>query len=150
MSILKRQVSSSWNFASSFIAMTHKFSGSFKLIHFLLWIKGDQSPNFETFDYTGKNLPNYSCHFPNHKSVFLQILHRFSVSWNITSLYFFSSNVIYLAQKKPIKIEILKISGAQAKIHQIQNSSFVEQKINFSSDFASLFDVVRHNSSILS
>ena len=56
-------------------------SVNFKLIHFLLWIKeSHQSPNFKTFECSGKNLPNSSYHFPNHKSVFLQILHHSSVS----------------------------------------------------------------------
>ena len=31
----------------------------------------------------------------------------------------FRSNVIYVAQKEPIKVEILRISPAQVKIHQI-------------------------------
>ena len=100
-------------FALFFIVMTHNSTVKFKLIHFLLWIKGShQSPDFET-------LPNSSYHFPDHKSVFLQILHHSSVSWKITPLYFFRSNVIYFAQKEPIKVEILRISGAQVKIHQI-------------------------------
>ena len=73
---LKRQVSSTSNFASFFIVMAHNSSVNFKLIHFLLWIKGShQSSSFETFECSGKNLPNSSCHFPNHESVFVQILH---------------------------------------------------------------------------
>ena len=37
-----------------------------------LWTKvSDQSPNFETFKCSGKSLPNFSCHFPNHKSLFV-------------------------------------------------------------------------------
>ena len=66
MSVLKQQVNSS----SFFIVMTHNSSGNFKLIHFLLSIKGfHQSPNFETFKCSAENL-SYSCHFPNHKSFF--------------------------------------------------------------------------------
>ena len=78
MSVLKRQVNSSSNFASFFIAMTHNNSSvNFKLIHFLLWIKGShQIPNFETFKCLGETLPYSSCHFPNHESVFFQILHH--------------------------------------------------------------------------
>ena len=34
-------------------------------------------------------------------------------------MYFFRSNVIYFAQKEPIKVEILRISNAQIKILQI-------------------------------
>ena len=81
MSILKQQVNSSSNFVSFFIVMTDNSSVIFKLMHFVLWIKGShQSPNFETFKHFGNNLPNSSSHFLNHKSVFLQILHHSSVS----------------------------------------------------------------------
>ena len=38
----------------------------------------------------------------------LQILHQSSVPLNITSLYIFSSKIIYFYQKKPIKVQILK------------------------------------------
>ena len=66
---------------SFFIVMTHNSSANFKLIHFLLWMKeSHQSPSCDTFKYFGENLPNSSCHFSNHKTVFLQILHHFSVS----------------------------------------------------------------------
>ena len=47
MSILNWQFNSSSNFASFSIIKTKNFPVSFKLIHFLLWIKGSyQSPNF--------------------------------------------------------------------------------------------------------
>ena len=39
------------------------------------------------------------------RSVFIQILHHYSVSWKITPLYFFSSNLIYFGQKEPIKVK---------------------------------------------
>ena len=42
----------------------------------------------------------------NSKSVFLQILHHSSVSWDKTPLYFFSWNFIYFQQKEPIKVQI--------------------------------------------
>ena len=71
---------------------------NFKLTPFLLWIKGShQSSNFETFKSSGENFPYSSCHFLNHKSVFLQILHHHSVSWKITPLYSFKSNIKYFA-----------------------------------------------------
>ena len=109
VSILKWQVNSSSNFASFFTVMISNSSGNFNLIHFLLWIKGFyESPYFETFKCSGENLPYSSCHFLNHKSVFLQILHHSSVSWKITPLYFFRSNVIYFARKGPVKVQILE------------------------------------------
>ena len=105
MSILKWQVNSSSNFASFFIVMTYNSSADFKLILFLLWIKGSQSPNF-TNECSGKSLPNSSCPFPNHKSVFLQILHQPSASWKITTLYFFRSNIKYFAQSEQVKVQV--------------------------------------------
>ena len=121
MSIFKWQVNSSSNFASFFIIMTHNSSVNFKLILFLFWIKGSQqSPNVETFKCSSENLPWSSCHFPNHKSVFLQISHHPSVSWKITPLYFFRSNIKYFAQyKNQWQCKLLRILSARVKIHQI-------------------------------
>ena len=65
---------------------------------------------FYTFKCSDENLLNSSCHFSNHKSVFLQILHDSSVPWKITPLYVFRSNVIYFARKGPIKVQILEAS----------------------------------------
>ena len=101
---------SSLRFATFFIVMTRNFLVNFKLIHFLLWTKvPHKSPNFEIFKCSDENLPNSSCYFSNHKSVFLQILHQCLVSWKITLLLFFSSNIIYFGQKKPIKVHIFEI-----------------------------------------
>ena len=56
--------------------------------------------------------------FSNHMSVLFRILHQSSVQWKITPLYRSRSNVIYFAQKEPIKVEILRISSVQVKIRQ--------------------------------
>ena len=105
-------------------------------MHFILWTKGShENTNFDTFKCSDENLLNSSCHFPNYKSVFLQILHDSLVSWYITPLHFFRSKVIYFAQKGPIKVTKLL--------------SFLKQKISFSSNFAPLFSIMRHISSIL-
>ena len=110
MSILNWQVNSTSNFPSFLIVITHSNPVNFKLIHFLLWVKrSHQSPNFETFESSGENLQNFSCYFWKHKPVFLQILHQSSMPSNITSLYFFSSKIIYFGQKQPIKVQIFKI-----------------------------------------
>ena len=148
MSILKRQVKSSSNFASFFFFMTLNSSANFKLIHFLFWIKGSrQSCNFETFECSGKNLPISSCHFPNHKSVFHQSLHHLAVSWNIVLQYFFSSNIICFVQKERIKVQIFETFECWCE--NSPNSCLFWKQISFSSIFASLFSVMRHNSSTL-
>ena len=104
VSVLKWKVNSSSNFALFLIVMTHNSSVNIKVIPFLLWAKGShQSSNFDTFRCSGENLPNFSCLFSNHWSVFLQNLRNSSVSWKITHLYFCSWNNIYFGQKEPIK-----------------------------------------------
>ena len=103
-SVLKWQVNSSSDVALFFIVMTHNSSGNFKVTPFLLWTKGShQSPNFDTFKCSAENVPDFLCHFSNHKSGFLQNLHNSSVSWKITPLYFCNSNNIYFGHKEPIK-----------------------------------------------
>ena len=139
MSILKWQVNSSSKFASFFIVMTYNSSVNFKLIHFLLWTKGSyQSPNFETFEFSHENLPNSSCHFPKQKSVSFSILHQSSVSWKITPLYFFSTNIIYVGQKQHIKVQTfldIRVLGSKfTKLcHFWNNISVFLQKLHHSS-----------------
>ena len=58
----------------------------------------------ETFKCSGQILSNSLCQFWNKKLIPLQILYPSSVSWKVISLYFFSSNYIYFAQKEPIKM----------------------------------------------
>ena len=87
-------------------------------MHFLLWTKrSHQSSNVDTFKCSGKNLPNSSCHFSNHKLVFLQVFYYSLLPCKIAPLYFLMSNVIYFAQKEAINAEILRILSAQQKIH---------------------------------
>ena len=111
MSFWKAQISFSSNFASIFSAIKHNslyvfswnilYFGQKQLIYYLSQI-------FEIFECSGKNWSKSSCHFPNRKEVFLQILHDFSVSSKITPQYFFRSKIIYFAQKGPIKVQILE------------------------------------------
>ena len=90
MSVLKRQVNSSLDFPSFFSVITYKSSVNFKLIYFLLWAKGfHENTNFDIFKCSDQNLLNSSCHFWKHKSVFLQLLHQYSVPSNKTAQYFF-------------------------------------------------------------
>ena len=100
MSILKWQVNSLSNFASFFIFMAQISSANTKLIYFQLWTKEpNQSPKFETFKFSGKNLSNISCYFPNH-ILFSNFAHSL-VSRKIAPLYFL---------KQLIKVQILEIS----------------------------------------
>ena len=148
MSVLKWQVNSFLNFVSFFIVMTHNSSVNFKLIHFFFWIKeSHQSPNFETFKCYGKNLLISSCHFPSHKSVFLETLHHSSLSWNITHLYFLGQKLCTLHKGNQSKWKFWEFWVLRSKFTMFV--SFSKQQISFSSNFASLFNVMRNNSSIL-
>ena len=125
MSVLKWKVISSSNFALFFIVMIHNSSVNFKVIPFPVWTKGShQSSNFDTVKCSGENLPNFSCLFSNHWSLFLQNLHNSSVSRKITPLYFWRSNNIYFGHKEPIKKnKFLDFSSARVK--------FCEVHVNF-------------------
>ena len=119
--------------------MTHNSAVNLKLTHFLLWTKGSyQSSNFDTFKCSGENLQNSSCHFPSNNSVFLQILHHSSMSWEITPLYFFSSKNTYFAQKEPIKVKIFvtfTCSGQKLSdfLFQFWNNESIPLQILYSS-----------------
>ena len=125
MSILNWRVNSSSNVASFFFVMTHNSPVNFKLIHFLLWIKGpNKSPNFETCVCSGENVPNCSCHFPNHKSLFLQILRHSLVSWNITPLYVLAQTLYTLVKSSPLKCKIFRLLSTRVKIRPIPYVNF--------------------------
>ena len=142
MSVLKWLVNFFSNFASFFIVTTHNSPVDFKLINFLLWMKGpNKSANFETSVCSCEILPKSSCHFPNQKSVFLQILHHPLVSWNITPLYFFSSNIIYLGQKQSIKVQIFQTQVLKSKFVKFL-LSVLKRQVNSSSDISSFFNVM--------
>ena len=111
------QVNSSSNFASFFIVMT--LLCKFQAQSFSTFLESHQSPNFETFKCTGEDLPYSLRHFPNNRSVFLQILHSSLVSEKITPLALYLPNVIYFAQKEQIQVKILRILNTYFKIHQI-------------------------------
>ena len=103
---------------------------------------------FETFKCLGQILSNSLCQFWNDKSIPLQILHPSSVSWKITSLYFFSSSNIYFAEKEPIKNKIFWD-------FQVLGSKFVKffmsalkWQVSSPSNFAHFFIVMTDNSSV--
>ena len=85
MSVLKWQVNSSSNFALFFIVMT---MNPLQILRSYLFYFGQKDPIKVPIltKCSGENLPNILSLFSNHKSVFLQNLYNFSVSWKITPL----------------------------------------------------------------
>ena len=80
-----------------------------------------------------------SFHFPNHRSVFPQILHHSSVSWKITPLFFFRSNVIYFHKRNQSKCKFWEFRVLKSKFTNFL--SFLKQQIRFSQ--------ILHHSSVL-
>ena len=80
-----------------------------------------------------ENLSNSSCHFWKHKSIFLQILHHYSVPSNITLLHFLSQKYT-LVKSSQLKWKFFRFSGAQVKLLLM---SILNWHINSSSNLAS-------------
>ena len=103
-------------------------------MYFLLLTKwSHESTNFDNFKCFDENLSNSSCHFSNHKPVFLQVLHGSLVSLKITPQYFFWSNVTYFAKKGQITEQILETQVVGSKFATFL--SFLKQQVGFSSNF---------------
>ena len=75
-----------------------------------------------------ESLPNSSCHFWKHKTVFLQILYQPLVPSDITPRYSFSSNIIYFAQNQPIKVQTFEIFECSAQNSSNSSSQFWTDK----------------------
>ena len=136
------------DFLSFFSAITHNSSVNFQLKHFLHWAKGyHESTNFHALKCSDENFLNSSCHFSNQTSVFLQILHDSSVSWKIFPRYFFRLNVIFSAWKGQIKVQIFE-TFENCDQNSLNSFYFWNNKLFFFSNFASLFSVMRHKSSV--
>ena len=119
-------------FASLFVVMPHNSPVSFEVIKFPLLVKGShESPNFETLECSGSNLPDSSCHFWKQESLFLQILYQSSVLSHIPSLYFFGSNIIYFGQKQTIKVQIFETFECSSQNLSISFPQFRNDKSFF-------------------
>ena len=86
--------------------------------------------------------------FETIRSGFIQILHHCSVSWKITPLYFFSSNLIYFGQKQPTEVKFLDFWVVGWKFTKFL-VSYLKPRVSFSLNFASLFNVMGDKSSVL-
>ena len=126
----------------------HNSSVKSKLRHFWLWNKvSHESPNFDSFKCSGENLQNSLCHFPNSTSVFIQILHVSSASPKITPLYLLGQMLYNSHKMDQSKCKSLRLLSASIKMPEFLVN--FEIAIGFSSYLASLFSVMRYNSSVL-
>ena len=101
--------------------MTHNSSVNFKLINFYFGQKGShQSPNFDTFECSGKNLPNSSCHFSNHKSgFFFKLCITFQCHERYLLCTFLGQTLNTLHKRNQSKCIFLRLLSVRVKINQI-------------------------------
>ena len=77
----------------------------------------------------------------------IQILHHCSLPWEITPLYFCSSNLVYFGQKEPIEKKSSDFWVVGWKFIKFL-MSYLKPQVSFSLNFASLFSVMRDNFSV--
>ena len=107
----------------------------------MLWTKrAHQCTIFRLLGALMKVHPIPHAIFETTRSGFIQILHHCSVSWKITPLYFFSSNLIYLGQKL---LDFWVVGWKFTKFLM----SYLKPQVSFSLNFASLFNVMGDKSS---
>ena len=109
----------------------------------MLWTKrAHQCTIFRLLGALMKVHPIPHAIFETTRSGFIQILHHCSVSWKITPLYFFSSNLIYLGQKL---LDFWVVGWKFTKFLM----PYLKPQVSFSLNFASLFNVMGDKSSVL-
>ena len=117
-----------YSFISKVKQSFHTASGRSSCFEFLFWFSSAIlifKMIFGIFQPVNENLPNSSCNFRKHKSVFLQILHQSSMPSNITPQYFFLPQTLYiLVKSSPLKCKFLRFLSAQVKIWQISHVNF--------------------------
>ena len=91
-----------------------------------------------TFNFLRENSPNDLCHFWNHMSFFMKQHLYIFLSQTLDTFYKSS-----LSKWKFSDLPLLTLKFTKFLM------SFLEPRVSFSSNFASLFSVMRHNSSVL-
>ena len=87
------------------------------------------------------------CHFSSHKSVFTYILHHLSVSWHIISLKF-SSWGITLWTKRAHESTNFQVFDCFNESSPNSSCQFWNHSVKVYSNFASMFSVMKDNSSV--
>ena len=143
MSILKRQVNSSSDFSSFFSAITRNSSCIFYF---------RQKDPMKVPILTLSSVVMKICQIPH---VIFQTTSHFFFKFCMTPqchelqlLCTFLGQTLYTLHKKDqSKCKFFRLLSARIKITKFL--SFLKQKIVFSSNFAQLFGIMRHNSSVL-
>ena len=141
MSISKRQVISSSNFASFFIVMTHSSSVNLELILFKDPIK---VPILRLSSAQVKmyHIPYVIFQTTSH-FFFFKFCFTFQCHERWLFCTFLGQTLNTLHNRNKWRCTFLRLSSFAKFL------SFLKQQISFSSNFASIFRVMRHNSSVL-
>ena len=146
-SILKQQVNSSSIFSSFFSVIGHNSSVNFSARIFYF---GQKDPiKFPILTLSGVlvKIVKFLMSFPKPPVSFSSNFANSSMSWKITPLYFFRSIVIYFAQGTNQSANFWDVWVLRSKFTKLL--SFFKQQVSFSSNYVSLFSVLRSNSSAL-
>ena len=117
----------------------------------MLWTKRvHQSRIFQIFQCFKESSPNSSCHFSNHKvKVYSNFPSLFSVMKDNSSK-FLQLKLLYIGQKEPIEVsKFFRLLNGQVKFTKFLMPC-LKLQVSFSLNFASLFSVMRDNSSVFS
>ena len=110
--------------------------------------RAHQITNFQIFECFNESSPNSSCQFLNRKvKVYSNFVSLFSVAKDNSSVFFLSQTFI-LWTKRTHRSKISRLLSVWVKTHQISDVIF-ETTSQFFLNFASLFSVMRDNSSVL-
>ena len=111
--------------------------------------RAHQIKNFQIFECFNESSRNSWCQFWDYKvKVYSNFVSLFSVTKDNSSVFFLPLNLYTFDKRSPYRSEIFRLLSVWVKIHQIFYVIF-ETKVSFSLNFASLFSVMRDNSSVL-
>ena len=128
----------------------NSFSEIFYLEHYMLLTKrAHQCTILQTLNALMKFHLITHATLETTKPGLIQIFHYCSVSWKITPLYFVRSNLCSnFGQKQPIKEKYLDFLVVGWNLKKFL-MSYLKLQVRFSSNFASLFSVMKDNSSVI-
>ena len=136
------------NFASPFSVMKHNTSEIFQLKHILWTKRAHQSTTFQAFECSNESSTNSSCHFWNHKvTVYSNFVSLLSVMKDNSAVFFLLKPCI-LWTKRAHQKEIFRLLSGWVKITKLL-MWYLKPQASFSLSLASLFSVMRDNSSLL-
>ena len=128
MSFYKAQINFLSNFALIFSAIKYNFLCFFSSN--IIYFAQRRPIKAQIVNSSGQNSSNTSCQFRNNKSIPLWILHPVMTNYSPVNLKFGDFQVLWWKFPKFLM-------------------SFWKVKVSFSSSFASIFTVIKHNSSVL-